>query len=215
MPIITTTKKMRPRDPMDHYPTDPAVALAALRLLPHDLGRRHPDHTPPFIVDPGAGSGVYGAAARQIWPDAEISGCDIRDLPQPAAYDQWIPRWDFVTQAVGGGANLVMGNPPYKFAEEFIRKGFRFLTDGGYINFLLRLSFLEGQKRARGLWKDFPLQSVHVLAARPSFTGDGRTDATAYAIFILQKGWTGTTTLHILDWSADQIIPQRSFLEEL
>jgi hypothetical protein len=194
--IITTNKQMRPRDPADYYPTPIEICRASLALLPN-----YADPNPePFIIDPGAGDGVWGEAARERWPYAEISGCDIRDLPQPPAYDQWLPKWDFVHQAIGGGADLVIGNPPYKFAEEFVRKALRFTANGGYVLFLLRLAFLEGQSRGNGLWRESPPQSVHVLSARPSFTGDGKTDATAYAIYIWRKGWQGQTSLGWLDW---------------
>lgn len=195
--IITTDKTMQGRDPNDFYPTPIEVCQMALDLV--TLNNPHP-----FIIDPGAGTGVWGCAARYKWPNAEISGCDIRDLPQPPWYDQWIPNWNFVHQTVGGGADLTMGNPPFKEAEEFVRKAHRMTLDGGYIEFLLRLAFLEGQERGQGLWREFPPQSVHVMSARPSFITEGpkkgRTDATAYAIYIWQKGWQGQTTLSWVDW---------------
>lgn len=206
--IITTNKPMRARDPHDFYPTPLAVCEAALNLLPQDVVRcRSCDHE--FIVDPCAGTGVWGVAARKRWPMAYISGNDIRDLPQPPEYDQWIPSWNFLTQAVGGLADVVMENPPYKDAEAFIRKSIKWCNAGGYVVALLRLAFLEGQARARGLWRDFPPQSVHVLSARPSFMPDdhekaGKTDATAYAIFIWQEGWHGETALRWLDWKPKQ-----------
>jgi hypothetical protein len=160
-----------------------------------------------FIVDPCAGTGVWGVAARKRWPLAEISGNDIRDVPKPPDYNQWIPCWNFLTQAVGGLADLVMMNPPYKDAEAFVRKGIKFCNTGGYVVALLRLAFLEGQARGRGLYLETPPQSVHVLVSRPSFMPEGhekagKTDATAYAIFIWQEGWQGQTKLGWLDWKA-------------
>lgn len=204
MPIIQTTKALRPREPNDHYPTPLPLCRAALKLLPRNLNQARMN---PFIVDPGAGTGVWGTAAKELWPDAEISGCDIRDLPQPPAYDQWIPNWNFLTQAVGGGADLVMGNPPYSLAEDFVRKAHRFVWEDRFIVFLLRLAFLESQTRGRGLWKEFPPLSVHVLVSRPSFITEGpkkgNTDATAYAIYVWRSGWHGSTELKWLDWEPE------------
>ena len=72
------------------------------------------------------------------------------------------------------------------------------LEDGGYIIQLLRLNFLEGQARGRGIHKRHPPQKVVVCAGRVSFTGDGKSNATAYAFFIWQKGWLGKPSL---EWS--------------
>jgi hypothetical protein len=58
---------------------------------------------------------------------------------------------------------------------------------------LLRLAFLEGQKRAP-FWKAQPPYSVSVLAKRPSFTGGG-TDSAAYAFFEWRRGFVGETLL--------------------
>jgi hypothetical protein len=88
-----------------------------------------------------------------------------------------------------------MGNPPYSHAEAFIRKHMTLLDAGGHCVQLLRLAFLEGQRRRRGLWKEFPAKTIYVLGKRPSFTGDGRTDATAYAIFLWERGWQGAPEL--------------------
>lgn len=93
----------------------------------------------------------------------------------------------------------MIGNPPYRLAEEAVRWGLTHLRFGGAVVMLLRLAFLEGQARGRGLWREFPPSRVRVLTRRPSFTGNGKTDATAYAIF----EWAGSpkaTTLDWLDW---------------
>lgn len=206
--IIQTTKELRPRDPHDFYPTPLALCEAALALIPLDI-RNGYKHRQEFIVDPCAGTGVWGVAARKRWPDAYISGCDIRDIPQPNAYDHWLPKWDFIHQAVGGNADVVMSNPPYKFAEEFTRKSIRFLDSGGYHVSLMRLAFLEGQARGTGLWRDLPPLSVHVLSRRPSFITEGKnkgkTDATAYALYIWREGYKGKTELNWLDWNPEPV----------
>lgn len=98
--------------------------------------------------------------------------------------------------------DLVVGNPPYKYAEEFVRAGLEALESDGTMIYLLRLAFLEGQARARGLWKTHRPDKVYVLGRRPSFTGNGRTDATAYALYVwyAHLGAGSTTELHWLNW---------------
>jgi hypothetical protein len=81
--------------------------------------------------------------------------------------------------------DIVM-NPPYNQALEFVKHACEILSlandgENWRVHTLLRLSFLEGQKRAVWLKKNMP-SHVRVLSRRPSFTHGG-TDACAYAWF--------------------------------
>src|SRR5262245_27832883 len=91
--------------------------------------------------------------------------------------------------------DLVIGNPPYKHTEQFVRHGMDMLESGGYLVFLLRLNFLEGQGRGRSFWNRYPPVKVVVSSRRVSFSGDGKSNATAYAYFVWQQGYTGETKL--------------------
>lgn len=181
--IITTEKVMRPRDPNDHYPTDAAVCIAGLRLIPDE---------PRLVLDPGCGSGAWGEAAnRYVWTGG-LGGCivhgvELRDVT-PNPYYAEVIHENFLLWTPSMEYDAVIGNPPYKDAEAFIRAGMKALRRGGYMVQLLRLAFLEGQRRRTGFWREFPLLQVAVCSKRPSFTGDGKTDATAYAVFVWQKG---------------------------
>lgn len=199
--IITTDKEMRERDPHDFYPTPSALCVAALNLLPKYF-------TPRRVLDPGAGAGVWGEVARARWSEAYMVGVELRDDATPnAAYDDW-QTGDFMLYG-GSGYDLVIGNPPYKYAEKFIRLSNEMLAPGGWIVFLLRLAFLEGQDRGAGLWREMPPQSVHVLSRRPSFITSGakkgNTDATAYAVYVWRKPHNDQTTLLWLDWNPEPI----------
>jgi predicted RNA methylase len=199
----------RKRNSFDHYPSPLNVCRAALSLVPFDISVRPALRE--RIFDPGAGSGNWGTAAREIWGSASIVGCDIRDIPKPAAYDDWYAKTDFLKLNFLY-ADLVIGNPPYGIdaqgnkdkntAEKFVRHSLDMLRDGGRACLLLRLAFLGGQKRGAGLFTELPPQSVHILSARPGFIpeSEGDTDATEYMIAIWQKGWTGTPTLGWLNY---------------
>lgn len=193
MTIIQTNKELRKRDVDDHFPTPDAFVCSALNLVPSDF-------VPERILDPGAGNGVFGTLAKRRWPDAKIAGIETRVVPKPVAYNSWL-NLSFVGFEIPIEFDLVIGNPPYKFAEEAVRFGWQHLRSGGYMVYLLRLAFLEGQKRYAGLWREMPPDHVAVCANRPSFTGEwrtngdgheqfvanGKTDATAYAFFVWQK----------------------------
>lgn len=192
--IIQTDKPLRPRAEFDHYPTDESTVLSCL----DELSGYMPD--PKYILDAGAGSGVWGRVAREIWPCSGIIGVEVRPSTVIPGYDGWINA-DFLDENAirpfGKPGSLVMGNPPYCQAEEFVRRGLGLSQPGGRVAFLLRLGFLEGQARGNGLFREHPPAYVWICSRRPSFTGDGKTDATAYAFFVWEKGWHGSPTI---DW---------------
>jgi hypothetical protein len=66
------------------------------------------------------------------------------------------------------------------------------------VAFLLRLAFLESKGR-RELFKRGGLYKVVVLSSRPSFA-HGRTDSSAYGMFVWRRGYEGSPTLRWMDW---------------
>ena len=81
--------------------------------------------------------------------------------------------------------DLIITNPPFNLAQEFLQKS---LIEAASVWYLLRLNFLESKKRVK-FWEHNPPTHLLVLSARPSFTGKG-TDATGYAWF----GWDYNNT---------------------
>ncbi len=51
---------------------------------------------------------------------------------------------------------------------------------------LLRTAFLESKKRY-DFWQKHPLNGLYVLSQRPSFLGNGKSDATSYSWFVWNK----------------------------
>ncbi len=192
MPIIM--EGGRKRHPQDYYPTPLKLACASLRKV--DEQHKLLVNT---VLDPGAGDGIWGQAASQVWRHGPcVIGSDIRELPRPWPYTHWF-REDFLA-ATYRNIDMVVGNPPYRFAQAFVERGLESVRDGGLVVFLLRLEFLASRKRARGLWQRYPPHTVFVLPERPSYTGNGRTDATEYAVFVFKRGFAGQTTLDWLWW---------------
>ncbi len=183
--MILTTAQLPERRPYDRYPTPEWLAEAALDLI----------ETPPeWVLDVGAGNGVWGRAAQHKWPLARIYGVEIQDSPWPDAYNYW-HIGDFLQYDIMS-YDLIMGNPPYKDAEAFIDHAQGLLRRGGEIVFLLRLAFLEGQKRRDGLFKRWPPRHVAICSRRPSFNEDGKgTNATAFAVMCWTLGHAGPTTV--------------------
>jgi len=194
--IITSEKPLQPRILHDYYPTPKEFAQAALNTI---RGRKV--YT---ILDPGAGSGVWGEAARHIWPGAYIEGVELQEEFEPSPYyNTWYAK-DFLTYEetldFRMKYDLIMGNPPFKFDEEFLDKSLNMLALDGMVIFLFRLAFLESQKRFDRYYIINPPVQVVISANRLSFRGDGKSDDTAYALYYWQKANTNGTKLAWLSW---------------
>ena len=59
----------------------------------------------------------------------------------------------------------IITNPPYSIAEEFVRKSIEVLQSGHKVAMLLRLNFLEGQKR-RKLFEKYNPCRIYVFSKR-------------------------------------------------
>lgn len=205
--MVATDKPLRDRPADDFYPTPDDLVRA---ILTRCVDRRGPD-----VLDAGSGTGVWGRVARKLWPDARIVGVESNadrivasyTAGELKAYDV-VHCADFLESQFSTGFDVIMGNPPYQLAEEFVMHALEMLKPGGAVCFLLRLAFLESQGRYERMFsRDARPAAIYPLVERPSFTGNGRTDATAYAVFVwhheaVSGGWLAAapTSLHWLSW---------------
>lgn len=182
------------RIPLDHYPTPDYTVLSAYHKL-LELTSDYPVHGRFGILDPGAGDGIWGQIAREMWPKATIYGVELREVKQPTAYDLWDCPSEFVSRSVRYQTvfELVVGNPPFASAEEFIVASLERLRPGGWLMFLLREGFVGSQKRQRGLFKTYPYCHKAIATKRPKFYGTN-SKPIEYAVFYWLKGWNGLAT---------------------
>ena len=152
-------------------------------------------------LEPAAGDGRICKSLRQLIPTSLIHGIEIQERHKEnltAVCDQ-VTIGNFLDQNVST-YDLIITNPPYCLAEEYVRKCLLRLEPYGQLVLLLRLGFLESRGRWERLWsvvESRPTQ-VYVLCKRPSFTGQG-TDATAYAWFVWDRLY-GTVTAPLIFW---------------
>ena len=188
--VSSAGRNKEPRREHDSYQTDPKLArFLAKRLWADGHVRPRGD-----VLEPSCGVGAFVQAARDVLDARSITARDVVDYSAE-------PAMDFVTvdflktsfEDFNRGENrydLVIGNPPYKCAEDHVRRGLSLLRVGGTLAFLLRLSFAESKERIE-FWRAYPAAHVYVLSERPSFTGGG-TDSSAYAFFV----WRNQRRLH-------------------
>lgn len=147
-----------------------------------------------LILDAGSGDGAIAAVLSEKYPSAEIVGIE-RD---PELVARARERGLFNAEFVRGNwykytseleaPDLVIMNPPFSFAREFVERALAIVKRGGTVCALLRIGFAAGRCR-----RDFHRRhgaDMFLLEVRPSFTGEG-CDATEYAWFVWRPGSGG------------------------
>lgn len=152
---------------------------------------------PGWILEPCAGDGAICKALRECDPEVwdgtlyavEIRG-EERDTLRDCSDDVLIK--DFRKVSLGDfeypmpcAPSTIITNPPFSIADEIIEHCFELADDRTEVIMLLRLGWLEPEKR-RSFWQKHHNVSLITLANRPSFTGNG-TDFAAYGWFIWNK----------------------------
>lgn len=183
------TSRHRDRAANDWY-VEPAWAVDALINAEPFKG---------LIWDPACGAGNIPERFKAHGFDAVGSDLVYRNYGAPSSID-FLLEWRSIDERV---ANIV-SNPPYALAEEFIRHALTLTTCK--VAMLLRLAFLEGQKRKR-LFESTPILRVLVFSERVSMPPGGlgvaaEGGAVAFAWFIWEHGHRGPPELGWLDSKA-------------
>lgn len=140
------------------------------------------------ILEPSAGNGQIIRVLRESGYDNRIDAVELRPEERATleALADNVTIGSFFDYDPDCGYDVIIGNPPYSMALEFINKSLELLHPAGLLIFLLRTNFLESEKRF-SWWQEHPLSGLYTLHKRPSFTGHG-TDATSYSWFVWERG---------------------------
>ena len=96
----------------------------------------------------------------------------------------------------------VITNPPYKYAQEFVEKALQIIPNGNKVAMFLKLQFMEGKGR-KNLFLKNPPKTIYVSSSRLMCAKNaefekmvaGGGSAVAYAWYLWEKGFVGTTEL--------------------
>ena len=176
------------REENDFYATPPEATRALLEAETLDG----------IIWDPACGDGAICEVARNEY-NRNVIFSDLHDrgyhFSAPKDFLA-VTRTELNAWSELASVNIVT-NPPFKLAAEFIEQALYLGVDKAC--FLLRLQFLEGQRRAPLLKK---LARVHVFSKRiprmhnPNWTGKKTTSLIAFAWFVYDRHYQGPTTLN-------------------
>lgn len=205
---MSSTNRGAKRPPHDYYETPQEAIGDFLTAWRDDCPALFPLHGP--ILDPCAGgenrkgfhSGFRSPAypyAFQFHPgswavarSASVISMDIREdsTAQVKGVDYLNTGPGIIEQLCGGRPRLIISNPPFSLAQEFIERALEDVSDEpgqGWVVFLLRLNFFESARRL-AFWKKYMPRLTYVHSNRLSFTQDGKTDSIAYMHCCWQKG---------------------------
>ena len=139
------------------------------------------------ILDPcSGGDKINPMSYPSALIESGVSACDILtvDVREDSLADI---KGDFL-ELDQGEFDVVISNPPFKLAKEFIEKSLQQTKEGGFVIMLLRLNFFETKGRKPFFDKQMP-KYAFVHHKRMSFTDDGKTDSVAYMHCIWEKGY--------------------------
>lgn len=170
------------RRELDAYYTPNSLATALVGLLPIEPGDT--------ALEPNAGGGAFVRALNAA--GAIVSANDLNPNAKGLKHAKQTKVGDFLLSEWDDRPKWVVGNPPYKGAEQQVLHALR--IGDRHVAMLLRLGFLAGRRRANSIWSRGDLRHVWVLSQRPSFTGGG-TDASEYGFFWWDKQHGGDASI--------------------
>lgn len=162
----------------DYYATDPEAVLELLRI----------ENFQTEIWECAVGGGHIAEVLTQHGFDVLCTDLVDRGYKNTKVMD-------FLANSLSFEGDIIT-NPPYKYAKEFIEKSLDSIEEGCKVAMLLKLTFLEGQKRKQ-FFLDNPPKRIHVFSKRTSCAINGNFEelsssgAVAYAWYIWEKGFKG------------------------
>ena len=135
----------------DYYATPPHATIDFLNNVILENVER--------VLEPACGEGHMSKVLEKHFKNSIVDSSDLIDRGYGNA------GIDFLKELYDIDYDLVITNPPFKYAQEFIEKSLK--ISNRYVVIFAKLQLLEGQKRYK-LFKETPLKEVHVHSSRVS-----------------------------------------------
>lgn len=186
---MSSTNRGAKRNDRDFYATPATAVQALLNMIDTELA-----HLGRFWLEPAVGDGAILRAVRdhetRSYPTPLWDTGDIHPLEDPKFFIENeragfcdFTRGDFLKRETRIDYDVIITNPPFSLAQEFIEHALYLCPNKDpLVIMLLRLGILESKKRS-AWWQDKHPDAVAVLSERPDFTGEGG-DSCAYGWFM-------------------------------
>lgn len=140
------------------------------------------------ILEPACGQGHISKTLKELLPNFNITSTDLIDR------GYGVGGIDFLTYDYKKMFDVVITNPPFSLAKEFIEKGLK--ISNKHVIMLCKIQLLEGTKR-KEMFFNTPLKYVYVHTTRQATWKEGKPlDSNG-------KKWATTMCLAWFVWDKD------------
>lgn len=160
------------KDGLDYFPTPSSATEAFLRTFVEKVspltGR---------VWEPACGEGHISEVLKQR--GLSVVSTDIKNYGYGDGFCSFLDgEHPVAKEVISGGVDIIITNPPYNIAEEFIHRALE--VSNRWVMMLARLQFLESIGRYERLWTKTPphacflyAKRVHMVAGRLPNKSDG------------------------------------------
>jgi hypothetical protein len=198
---VSAKNRKKKSDILDRYYTPMALAIAAFGHLQRTRGEWLDNVA--SVLEPGSGPGTFCEASKAFTPGRLHPPVGVEMVSPKNVYSghQLVQR-NFLDWKTTRRFDLIPTNPPFTYANKFIKKSVSLLAPEGLCMFLMRVGVAGGLERTKMWQEEINLIEVCMVAPRPGFSYDGATDASEYAFFLFddRKPCSRDTKMSWLKW---------------
>lgn len=149
-----------------------------------------------YIWEPACGSGNLSELLKQR--GYNVDSTDLKDRGYGSAGN------DFLQLSCDSHVSIILTNPPYSLATEFIEHALEILPEGGLYIALMNITYLAGQKRYQRVYSKCSLREIYVFSKRiESWKNNDRENESGksmvdYAWYVFRKGYNSVPMIYWL-----------------
>lgn len=185
----------------DFYATDPSSVRMLLDT--YDLIEDNA-----VVLEPCVGKGHIVDVLKEYFPSSEFICCDLvdRGCIYPTKITDFLSIDSSEFKSKNSPVDIVITNPPYALAQEFIEHSLDIVKEQGKVVMFLKIQFLEGVKR-REFFRKNPPKYIYVFVSRQSPWMNGSpvnelgkkwNSTMCFAWFFWEKGFKGEPVIRWL-----------------
>lgn len=195
---MSSTNRGYNRHKADYYVTPKEEVEIFLEAFSDkaNLQMAHYNYLDPCCGGDKDNGATYVEVLREKYPEAEVCGIDIREDSKADVIMDYLS----CEKENMDDHHIIISNPPFYLAEDFIRKSLELIDYGGYVVMLLRLNFF-GSKQRKKLFEEFMPKYCFIHHKRINFIPQSMKDemkangekvpsgdSIEYAHFVWEKG---------------------------
>lgn len=159
----------------DYYATDPYALRAFLEVAEFDWSGK-------TVWECACGAGNLSKVLEMI-PGVNVISTDLYDRGYGTA------GVDFLKAELPDGVDVILTNPPYKYATEFILHALEILPRDGYCVLFLPITYLSGKERYDTIYRYLYLKSGFVFSGRVHVYKNNDVEASGKSNSMQQYAW--------------------------